>query len=128
MSTGNNYRIFDAADVQTFFVESSVVDGTFLTDPMSRGYELGYISLVFYSDAVMQTPVEPTAGSITFEGSENGDQWGEIDASMDATTFGPDSTYTRPTFGGQLRYVRMTLSGVTGANYFRLQVARYCRG
>lgn len=107
---------------QVYRITGPATDGELKTEKMSSYYKSGSISVVFKDSA--GNVVTPGAGTITFSGSETDEQYGEI-GQIDATTAGEPSTYTRITFGGLVRYVKATLSGVTGADSVEVRVARY---
>jgi len=102
-------------------------DGDTISPLLDRFYERGYLSIIFYSDAELETVVEPSAGTVTITASEDGSQYGDI-AVIDATTAGEESTYTRPSFSGLVRFVRVNMASIAGANFFRVTIARYQRG
>lgn len=111
--------------IETLF-SGATGDGNTISPLLDREYERGYLSIIFYSDADLTTLVTPGAGTVTVTASEDGDQYGDI-AVIDATTAGAESTYTRPAFGGLIRFMRVNLSGITVANFFQVRIARYQR-
>ena len=121
-------RVFDAPDFQVYSIEGAPTDGSFITGAMTPSYEQGYISVVFYTDQSKTTPTNPTQGTVAFEGSETGVQYGEISAPINASTFGEASTYTRPVFAGPIKFVRVTFAASVDAAWFEMRVGRYCRG
>ncbi len=112
--------------IETLFSAASS-DGDTISPLLDRFYERGYISIIFYSDAELTTIVTPGAGTVTFTASEDGTQYGDV-AVVDATLAGAESTYTRPSFAGMVRFVRVNMSGITTANFFQVRIARYQRG
>ncbi len=94
-----------------YTIEGPVTDGTIiLTDGISPAYERGYISVVFYSDE-FETTVVPTAGTLTFKGSETGERYGTfLNGTIDAST----EEYDRPSFFASLLKVKATAAGIIG--------------
>lgn len=108
---------------QVFEIKSDVVtDGQYESASMPSSYHEGYISIMFYD--AQGGIVTPTAGTISFHGSETGDVWGEI-ASVTANLVGTGVEYTRPAFAGPMRHVRATTSGIIGAVSMVISIARY---
>lgn len=93
-----------------------------VSERMSQFYKTGAISVIF-RDANGDV-VQPTAGTIRFDGSETSEQWGLI-GEIDATEAGPDSTYVRLNFGGFVDFVRVTPTGITGAETFDVKIQRF---
>ena len=112
--------------IETLFSAASS-DGDTISPLLDRDYERGYISIIFYSDAELTTIVTPGAGTVTITASEDGTQYGDV-AVIDATLAGASSTYTRPSFAGMVRFVKVNMSGITTANFFQMRIARYQRG
>ena len=121
-------RIFDATDYQTYEFEGVPNNGQVISPIMGHGFEHGYISLVFYADASRSTLATPTQGTITFDASETGQQYGVVKAATNATEFVTESTYTRPTFSGAISSIRLTFAGNVDSGWFVCRVARYCNG
>lgn len=112
--------------IETLF-SGATGDGDTLSPLLDRDYERGYFSIIFYSDAELENLVTPAAGDVIITASEDGKQFGDV-ATILASTAGPNSTYDRPTFGGLIRFVKVEMSGITGANFFQARVVRYQRG
>ena len=105
-------------------IQGTVSDGTIISANMSPAYERGYISVLFYSDE-FETVVIPSAGTITFEGSETGDKYGTFtNGTVDATL----ELYDRTNFSGSVQNVRATTSGITGALNYRALINRFENG
>ncbi len=102
-------------------------DGDTISPLLDRDYERGYLSISFYSDESLTNIVTPSAGVVDIVASEDGDIYGTISegASVDASTIGPSSQYARPNWSGQVKYLKVSLSGVVGANYFKCSVFSY---
>lgn len=98
-----------------------VADGDFFTENMDSGYSLGECIIQFYDET--ETPVTPSAGTITFSGMPIDGQYHEPSNGtgiIDATTvIAGDATYEMPEFNGPCIRGRMNLSGVTGASLVR---------
>ena len=103
---------------------SSAADGDVVSPILDRNHERKYYSIVFYSDASLTTPVTPTGGTITFTASEDGTQYGDV-ASFAADTAGVNSTYTRPSTGGLLRFLKVNMASITGASFYQVRVSQY---
>lgn len=100
----------------------AVAAATFYTDAMNYQFTGAYAYIEFYSDAAGTTPVTPTAGTIVFEGSPGGNTYlvAANSASISATSvIAGSGTYTPPYFDGEVNKGRVTLTGITGAAYFR---------
>jgi len=104
-----------------YTMRGSTADGAILSPDMNSFLERGYISILFYTDATLATPATPTAGTITFEGSESNTGFGSFDKGVVDLTA---ATYDRPNFSGSVRKVRATSLGVVGAGYFVATSAR----
>ncbi len=112
--------------IETLF-NNDTSNGDTISPLLDRDYERGYLSIIFYSDAELTAIVTPAAGTVTVTASEDGTQYGDV-ATIDATLAGENSTYTRPTFSGLIRFVKVNTAGVTNANFFQVRIARYQRG
>ena len=101
-------------------ISGSSSDGDLLTTEMRWQHSTAYLSVVFYSDSELTTPVTPSAGTITFEASEDGVDYGTItDGSVN-----PTGQYDRPNFAGTARFVKATCLGITGAPFYKAVVYR----
>jgi hypothetical protein len=116
----------DKKMIETLF--SNVTDdGDTISPLLDRDYERGYLSIVFYNNADLEIPVSPTAGAATITASEDGKQYGDLGV-IDADTAGVNSTYTRIAFAGMVRFVKVNMSGITGATHFQVRIAEYQHG
>lgn len=81
----------------------------------------GIVSQTFYSDEAMTKPVYPSAGAVTYTGSEDGFNYGSLDDStVDPTT----GNYKRAAWQlGAVAYIKATMTGVTGATHFKIVIA-----
>lgn len=103
-----------------YVISGSSADGSLQTDEMRWQFDAAYISVLFYSDAELTNIVTPGAGTITFEASEDGTNWGSITNGI----VDPTATYLRPNFLGTARFVRGTTSGITVASFYKATVYR----
>ena len=88
---------------------------------MDHQFGTAQFFIEFFSDAAGLVPVTPTAGTIVSEMSPSGTTWFSSEAGDIAATdvVVGSASYDIPTFYGQALYGRVTLSGITGAAYFR---------
>lgn len=112
--------------IETIF-SGATSNGDTISPLLDRDYERGYLSVIFYSDAELTNIVTPGAGTVTVTASEDGTQYGDV-GTIDATLAGAESTYTRLSFGGLIRFVRVNMAGITTANFFQVRIGRYQRG
>ncbi len=98
-----------------------------LTSPqLDNEYERGYISIKYYSDGSFSTLATPTAGTSTFQGSEDGEIFASIsNGNINAKNVGVGESYSRPTFSGDIRYVKVTFTGVLGATHAQIIISQY---
>lgn len=104
-----------------------VANGTFYADAESLdgNYNYAQVYFEFYSDANGETPVTPTAGTLTVAGSPLGNNFIRNSGSVvinasDCQT--PDSSYTPPELFGAITAAKVVVNGVTGAAYFRAKL------
>jgi len=103
-----------------------VTDGDLLSPDMSWTHERGYVAFSFYSDAELKTLVTPSAGTVVTAVSENGDIYGSVaEATTNAADVGPAVTYLRPNWSGSTRRLKLTLSGIVGANFVQCVISRF---
>lgn len=112
--------------IETLF-SGGTSNGDTISPLLDRDYERGYLSIIFYSDAELTAIVTPGAGTVTITASEDGTQYGDV-ATITASTAGASSTYTRPSFSGLIRRVKVNMASITTANFFQVRIARYQRG
>lgn len=94
------------------------------SEEMSLVYERTYISVVLYSDEYT-TPVVPTAGTIVCTASETGESYGSVpNGTIDVTT----EIYSRPSFHGPTKYIKVTPSGIVGAQTYIVTIHKYSNG
>ncbi|CAH9015757.1 conserved hypothetical protein [Vibrio phage 242E40-1] len=104
-----------------YLIEAPVSDDQFLSPSISQMFERAYISVTFFSDEYI-TPVTPTGGKVTFTATDDGFNYGTIDAGeVDATK----SDYIRPNLSGRIQKIKALLEGVTGATHFRVVINGY---
>lgn len=104
-------------------IHGSASDGKYFSEPMNINEERHYLSVVFF-DSTGQV-VTPGGGVILIEACETDVyQYGEV-ATITATEAGLESTYNRPTFSGPIFSVRITLTGVTGADNFSCRIGAW---
>jgi len=112
---------------RTYFKDPSgntvipVSDDSFYTDLLSVSNDVADVYLSFYSDASGDTPVTPTAGTVSAWGEYESGFWLEAvgDKVLAANVSPPDAAYTPQTMNGCTVRARVDLLGVTGAAYFR---------
>lgn len=105
-----------------YTMRGSTADGQIFSPEMNSYLERGYISVLFYTDGTLATQVTPTAGTITFEGTESQTGYGSFDkGTIDLSV----ATYDRPNFAGAVRRVRATCAGIVGAGYFVATISRF---
>ncbi|BAV81109.1 hypothetical protein [Vibrio phage CKB-S2] len=108
-----------ASKIITF--KGAVKAGEFVSPRLPDFAVRGIVSQTFYSDAAMETPVYPTAGTVTYTGSEDGFNYGSLDDSVVDPTTG---NYKRASWQlGAVSFVKATMAGITGATHFRIVVA-----
>lgn len=110
--------------MSNYLISGVTTDGNYSTDKINDQDERFYFSIVFYSDADLSQVVTPTAGTISINASETGDQYGEAGV-IDATLAGAVSTYPRINFTGSISSVSVNLDGIVGASHFRFKIGSY---
>lgn len=112
--------------IETLF-SGATGDGDTISPLLDRDYERGYLSIVFFSDAELTTIVTPSAGTIDITASEDGDIYGTIQdgTAISANTVGPAVNYSRPNWSGQVLFLKFSLSGIVGANFFKCTAYSY---
>ena len=98
-----------------------VSDTSFFTQELTIGATDAEVYLEFYNDAQGQTPVTPTAGTITVSGSPLGNNYLAATGNViqaDQVEAG-DSSYTPAVLDGLTVRARITLAGITGATHCR---------
>lgn len=109
-----------------------VADGTYTTfdkkgSDMDIELENGVMVMAFYNSSGQV--VTPSGGTVIPETSPIEGQWygpTSGDASIDAETISSEtSIYVRPSFFGPAIEGRVTISGVSGADYFKCFFWRY---
>lgn len=99
-----------------------------VTPQDANQYDNWQFYIEFFSDAAGTVPVTPTAGTITVNASPLGNNYlaaSNTQVIQANTCSTPDSTYTPPAAEGMLTRGRITLAGITGAQYFRAVFWRY---
>lgn len=105
-----------------YTLRGSTDDGEVISNDMDTYLERGYISVLFYTDATLSTLATPTAGTITFTGTESNTNYGTFEnGSIDLTL----ATYPRPNFAGGVKKVKATCAGITGAGYFVATISKF---
>lgn len=114
----NGYRYFFTENGS---INIPVSDGDHFIRSMSIAYSTGVCSIRFLDSNL--DPVTPTGGTITFASAVIGEQYhtpsngsGVINA-VDVSEY--SSSYTLPRFNAGVIATRLTLDGVTGAEYFQ---------
>ena len=106
---------------QEFVIKGSTADGELLSLMMNLNFETGFIKVLFYADDTYLTPITPSAGTINFTVSEEGETFGSIPSgTIDATAV----NYDRPNWSGPGLYAKATCSGIVGASHFRAVIYR----
>lgn len=104
----------------------STADGDTLSPDMSWTHERGYVAFTFYSDSALTTLVTPSAGTITTTVSENGEVFGSVSSgTTTASDVGAAVFYVRPNWSGSVRKLKISLSGIVGAAFFKCVVSRF---
>lgn len=104
------------------FVSDVTDDGDYVIDNVPLGLMSHFLSIQFFTDSTMTTLVDKSTmtGTATVMGSEYGREYGTM---QNGTITMGESTYDRPNAAGSYESFRVTLSGITGAAYFRLTLA-----
>lgn len=106
---------------QIIVFKAAVSDGEVISERLPSWAVRGIVSQTFFSDEAMTTPVYPTAGAVTYTGSEDGFNYGSLDDAIVNPTTG---NYKRASWQlGAVAYVKATLAGVTGATHVRFVIA-----
>jgi hypothetical protein len=111
--------------ITQYDLTGSSADGNLIITNMSSTELGGLVSICFFSDAALTTPVTPTAGVVTISVSEDGCNYGSVvNNVVSAADVGPSSSYHRPRWSGSTRYLKASFAGVTGADFVRLVISR----
>ena len=80
-----------------------------------------FVNLSFANDENGNTtvPLSAMAGTVTVEGSENNVDYAELSDGVIALG---NPTYPRPNTAIPLRYIKVTLNGVSGASHYRVEI------
>lgn len=98
-------------------------DGIYYTANMSSSYDNSrQFYIEFFSDALAQTPVSPTAGTFTALGTPMGNVWlsianGQQNANTVTSGINSVATYIPPTLQGRIAKGAVKLEGITGASH-----------
>lgn len=109
-----------------YTLKGAIADGDFdlkakLGELMSEAFYYGFISVTMYTNASMDTPVNPSAGTLTIIASEDNFNWGSLpDNVIDLT----NPAYNRIGFAAPLTNIRGTFTGVVGATHYEVRVWR----
>lgn len=97
-----------------------VADGDYYTPNFDQGGNMCDVYIEFYA-ANKTTLVTPSAGTIAVAGRPLGSNWlAAMNSPINATGVSVGtSTYTPASIDGLCRQARITLNGVTGANFMR---------
>lgn len=103
-------------------VSGVTLDGDYVINDVPMGLMNHFLSIQFFTDSTMTTLVDKSTmtGTATVMGSEYGREYGTM---QNGTITMGESTYDRPNALGSYDSFRVTLSGITGAAYFRLTLA-----
>lgn len=108
-----------ASKILTF--TGAVAAKDFISPRLPEFATRGIVSQTFFSDEAMTTPVYPTAGTVTYTGSEDGFNYGSLD---DSAVNPMTGNYKRASWQlGAVAYVKATMAGITGATHFKIVVA-----
>lgn len=104
------------------FVSDVTDDGDYFIDSVPLGLMNHFLSIQFFTDSTMSTLVDKSAmtGTATVMASECGREYGTM---QNGTITMGEQTYNRPNALGSYDSFKVTLSGITGAAYFRLTLA-----
>lgn len=94
-----------------------------LVSDMPHDYERAYVYFEFATDAEFNNLVVPSAGTITVLATDNGFYFGTVVGGDNIAVNTPD--YFRVSIGGIVTGVSATPTGLAGAPYWRMIVARY---
>lgn len=103
-----------------------VADGDFLTPPMSQDYDKILVHVRFFSDANRENEVDPTGGTITVTATPDGVNYESLDSGTYEALDNRLDSRIRPN-GANKPAIRakITLTGVTGANYMTAEAFRW---
>lgn len=110
--------------MSNYFMSGATANGNYTTDRVNDRDQHYYLSIVFYTDEALTQAANPTAGVATVTASETGDQYGDV-GTIQASNAGVNSTYDRLAFSGSISKIKVNMSGITGAGFFRLKVGAY---
>lgn len=97
-----------------------VADGDFYTDQMSKDWSKAeQSSIQFFSDAEGQNQVTPSGGTITVTGTPDEINYFTIPEGVFNASESYLETRARPNASNAMVKAKLTLSGVTGAAYFK---------
>ncbi len=104
-------------------------DGEFLTDLINTEEgSLCDVYIEFYEDEQLQTPVTPTGGVISAQGSPMGNVFlpSPTSTTINAADVSvPNASYTPIVFDGLVIKAKISVSGITGANYMKAVLFNY---
>ncbi len=107
-------------------INGAVADGEFISDMLPEWARSGVISQTFYTDAERAVPVLPTAGSITYTGTEDEFNYGKLNggANDDGVVSPNTGDYVRAYWQlSKLYKIKAAMAGIVGANYFTIRIA-----
>lgn len=92
-----------------------------LSGDLPAYYKEHQFSVTLFSDEY-QTPVTPTAGTMTISVSDDGFNFGSVtNGTVDVTK----SEYNRPTMTGYAKRVKATPAGVAGATHYQVTITSW---
>lgn len=106
----------------SYTLKGPTSDGVLVSPDMSPRFERGYISVLYYTDSTETTLATPTAGALVFQASESDTNFGDI---VNGTIDASSTAYERPNFGGPVKKIQVTATGVTGAAFMVVTISRY---
>tara|TARA_Y100000310_G_scaffold345847_1_gene471277 strand:+ start:31711 stop:32019 length:309 start_codon:yes stop_codon:yes gene_type:complete len=93
---------------------------------LDNEFEHGYISIKFYTDGTYSELVAPESGVAIFTGSEDGEIYGSIsNGALDAEIVGVGLNYSRPTYSGDVRYIKVEFESIVGASHAQVMISQY---
>ena len=108
----------------SYTVSGSTEDGTLISEDMQQSLEFGYIYVTFFTDSTKTTQIQPSSGTITFEATETGFNWGVVDNGVIDTSV---VAYDRMSFAGPIRKVKVTCLDIVGADFYEATITRFSR-
>ncbi len=110
------------SDLYNYQIKGSSADGDLISPRMSQLYERAYVYFTFYTDDTYETPVLPSAGTVTITASEDETNYGTVNNGTVSVT---SATYDRPNWSGPVKRVKATADSITGAPFYIATISKY---